>query len=80
METKTEVVVITKQVNACIVSLRSNLDKKNTRLVKKYVPQLEDLIDRLLRVSVSAEMNAGSDEPWLAASRRADEVGRSILS
>ena len=80
MEAQKEVVIITRQVNACIGSLRSNLDKKNTRLVKKYVPQLEGLIDKLLHASVSAEMSAGPDEPWLVESKRVDESARSVLS
>ena len=80
MEAQKEVVVITRQVNACIGSLRSNLEKKNVRLIRKYVPQLESLIDKLLHSSVSAEINASPDEPWLLESRRVDELARSVLS
>ena len=80
MEAQQEVIVITRQVNGCIGSLRTNLDKKNTRLVQKYVPQLESLIDNLLHASVSAEMSVGPDEPCLVESRRVDELARSILS
>ena len=81
MDKKSQVVLTTKKVDAISVKLKASVEKKNVRLTKKYVTQIEESLDTFLELLVSIEVDGVDlEEPWVVESKRIDELGQSILA
>ena len=79
MESKIK--IATKKVTTGMKCLRSSLEKKNSRLVQKYVLQLKDSIEGLIQATVTAEVEGVSEqEEYIIVSNRvADEANELLL-
>ena len=73
MEAKVK--LATKKVSTICSSLKIGLDKRNSRLVKKYVDQLRETLEGLDEICVSAEIE-GIDKT-VSYFSKADEVNES---
>ena len=72
--------VITKKVTTVINSLKCSLEKKNPRLINKYVLQLRDNIENLDQVLVSAQVEGVSpDVDYLVESNKVSEMANLLL-
>ena len=72
--------VVTKKVTTVINSLKCSLEKKNPRLINKYVLQLRDNIENLDQVLVSAQVEGVSpDVDYLVESNKVSEMANLLL-
>ena len=70
----------TKRVISVTKSLKSSLDKNNTRLVSKYVSQLTDSLESLDQELVSAQVEGVSaDEPYLVESNQVSDQANELI-
>ena len=81
MDNKSQIILTYKKVDSFGGKLRSSLDKKNVRLTKKYVSQMQEALDTLMELLVSAEFGEVSlDEPWIVEAKRLESLGQSSLT
>ena len=77
METKVK--LATSKVLSEIKNLRSSLDKKNTRLVNKYISQLAECNDNLMLVQIEAETDENKGEQFMQNATSSIEKANSIM-
>jgi hypothetical protein len=69
-----------KKVSTGTNSLKSSLDKKNHRLVKKYILQLKENLEELDRVCISAEIEGvNKDESYLSNAIQLSDNANDLL-
>ena len=81
MDNKNQVVLTCKKVDSFKGKLKNSVDKKNVRLTKKYVSQMQESLDTLMELLVAVEIG-GVDlsEPWIVEAKRFEELGQASLS
>ena len=81
MDKKNQVILATKKVDAISAKLKNSIQKRNIRLAKKYVGQIEECLESFLELLVALEVDGvGLDEPWVVEAKRVEEFGQSTLT
>ena len=81
MDKKNQVVLSTKKVDAISAKLKTSIQKKNVRLTKKYVGQIEECLESFLELLVALEVDGVDlDEPWVVEAKRVEEFGQTTLT
>ena len=81
MDKKNQIVLASKKVDAIGAKLKASIEKRNVRLTKKYVGQIEECLESFLELLVALEVGGvGLDEPWAVEAKRIEEFGQTILT
>ena len=81
MDKKNQIVLASKKVDAIGAKLKASIEKRNVRLTKKYVGQIEECLESFLELLVALEVGGvGLDEPWAVEAKRIEDFGQTMLT
>ena len=74
------IILATKIIKSSFDSLKSTMQKKNGRLIQKYVTELKSALNEMLKALVSTQIEEVDDkETWIVEARAVEELGQTML-